>query len=285
MGESLPFSAEEIDPTEFFDGSVLLAAPHQDDGVLACGAALSRLRGAVRVHVVYATDGADSPAPLLPWKDSRPTDLPEIRAEEARNAMGRLGVAREDVHFLALPDGRLRNHLPRLREGLAGLIKRVQPRHLLLPFRYDRHRDHIALNAAGLQLLAEPGAPLITEYFVYTHAKLLPRGDMRAHVRPGHLKMFSPGEHARAKREALDCFASQTTLMYPWQTRPNFGAEALDAIAHAPEVFLRYDPQLAGSEILDGPKAWILTAHGLEPHLKKWKDQTKAILQRTFGMG
>jgi LmbE family N-acetylglucosaminyl deacetylase len=283
MGETLPFFAEEIEPREFFDGSVLLAAPHQDDGVLACGAALSRLSGSVRVHVVYATDGAASPAPVFPWEKPKPTDLPRLRAKEARNAMGHLGVARDDIHFLSLPDGGLREQRVRLGQGLARLIDEIRPRHLLLPFRFDRHRDHIALNHAGLGLREGEDRPRITEYFVYTHAKLLPRGDMRAHVRPGQLKMFTPGEHASVKREALDCFRSQTTRMYPWQTRPNFGAEALDAIANAPEVFLRYDPKIPGSEILDGPKAWILAAHYLEPRLKKWKDQMKAILQRSLG--
>ena len=101
--------------------------------------------------------------------------------------------------------------------------------------------------------------------------RLLPRGDIRAYVRPGLLRRVDPGEASAVKRAALDRFASQTTRFYPWQTRPNLTPALLDAVSAEPEVFLRYDPALGGPAVLAGPVPWIRVAHRIEPWLKKRK--------------
>jgi LmbE family N-acetylglucosaminyl deacetylase len=280
--DTLPFSAEHVDPVTFFDGTLLLTVPHQDDGVLACGAALAQLRHKTAVHVVYATDGSGSPAPVLPWRDAVPVGLDRIRMEEAREAMEHLGVPDGNVHFLAYPDGRLRRHLPELRRSLRTLAERIRPDHVLVPFRYDRHSDHLALNRAVLDALAagELGRASVTEYFVYHQWRLLPRGDVRTYVRPGMLRQVSPGEAGRLKREALDRFRSQTTCYFLWQTRPNLTPALLDDVSRSPEVFLPYDAAWPGARIFRGPTVWIRAVHRLEPSLKKRKDQLLALLTR-----
>jgi LmbE family N-acetylglucosaminyl deacetylase len=284
-GTALSFSAESVDPAAFFPGRILLTVPHQDDGVLACGATLARLGGGAHIHVVYATDGADSPSPLFPMKDARPRDLARIRMGEAIEAMERLGVPATNVHFLGLADGQLDRHATELRERLSALAGQVRPDHVLAPFRYDRHPDHLALNRAVMELFAKTQAsgPKITEYFVYYQSRLLPRGDVRAYIRPGRLRQVSSEGVAALKRETLDCFRSQTTRFYPWQTRPNLSPRLLDDVSLAPEVFLRFDPELSGSRILTGPRPWILLAHRMEPILKKRKDQLVALLRRGLG--
>jgi LmbE family N-acetylglucosaminyl deacetylase len=283
----LPFPAEEVDPATFFAGRVLLTAPHQDDCVLAFGATLARLGGGAHIHVAYATDGADSPEPLLPWFDERPRNLRELREEEAREAMQQLGVPPENVHFLDFPDRRLGRHLPALRRALRELAERVGPDHVVAPFRYDRHPDHLALHRAVVDLFGDPeeNQVEVTEYFVYHHSRLLPRRDLRAYVRPGLLRAVIPGSAAASKRRALDCFRSQTTRMYPWQTRPNLSAQLLDEVSVTPEIFLRYDPSLAGTRVLVGPRLWIRVAHRIEPVLKRRKDQLVALLKRSVGAG
>lgn len=277
--------AEEVDPGEMFDGTLLVTVPHQDDGVLACGATLSRLPDKSRVHVAYATDGSGSPAPVLRWRDRAPTGLDRIRMREAVAALGHLGVPESNLHFLAFPDGRLGRHVNELREALRSLVGRVRPDHVLVPFRYDRHPDHLALSRAVLAALAEGdlGEARVTEYFVYYESRLLPRGDVRAYVRAGLLRQVSAEEDGRLKREALDCFRSQTTRFYPWQTRPNLTPELLDAVSRAPEVFLPYDPALPRARVFRGPTAWIRAAHRLEPVLKKRKDQALALIKRSLG--
>jgi len=97
-----------VDPAEVFRGTIVLAVPHMDDCVLGCGGTLAQLSCGRTVHVIYATDGQASPAPVWPWLDRRVPDLAPTRADEARAAMGHLGVPQENIHFLGLPDGQLR---------------------------------------------------------------------------------------------------------------------------------------------------------------------------------
>jgi LmbE family N-acetylglucosaminyl deacetylase len=280
----LPFATNAVDPATFFPGTLLLTVPHQDDGVLACGATIARLPDRSAVHVVYATDGGRSPEPVLPWGDRASPDLPRIRADEAREAMGSLGVPADNVHFLELPDGGLRNHAERLRSGLRELVARIVPAHVLAPFRYDRHTDHLALNrtVTALHAAGELRGATFTEYFVYHYWRLLPRGDVRAYIRSGLLQRVDPGDSSGAKRDALDRFRSQTTRFYPWQTRPNLTPQLLDAVSEEPEVFLRYDPALPGARVFAGSVTWIRLSHRFEPVLKKRKDQAVALLKRGF---
>jgi LmbE family N-acetylglucosaminyl deacetylase len=269
---------------EVFRGTVLVAAPHQDDCVLGCGGTIALLPDAARVHVVYATDGARSPEPLFPWRDRVRADLPEVRAEEARRALGTLGVPEGNVHFLGLPDGGLRRRPAELREALRQLVGRVRPDTVAAPFRHDRHPDHVALHGAVTALSAEGAlGAIVLEYFVYQRWRLLPAGDVRAYVRPELLVAVDVGPASRRKRAALDCFVSQTTRFHPWQTRPNLTPAVLDAFSRGPEVFLRADPALRGTAVYTRARAVILVAHRLEPLLKRRKDQLVALLRRLAG--
>ena len=270
-----------LDPTEIFCGRLLLTVPHMDDGVLACGGTLARLPEKERIHVVYATDGMASPAPVLPWRDSISPDLGRVRTEEARAALEHLGIPEHNVHFLDLPDGRLTRHRGELSRALAVLIARIEPDHVLTPFRYDRHPDHLALNRAVARVLCETGSTAeLLEYFVYYRWRLLPGGDVRAFIRPELLFEVDVGPVSARKRAVLDLFRSQTTKFYPWQTRPNLTPELLDDVSRTPECFLRFDSSLPGAAVFVRWVPWIRLVHRLEPLLKKRKDQAVALLRR-----
>jgi N-acetylglucosamine malate deacetylase 1 len=271
---------------DFFAGSGLIMVPHMDDEVLACGGTMALLPNKAAWHVVYATDGMGSPEPVLPWRDKVSPDLGRIRQAEARAATALLGLPPENVHFLNLPDGRLRRHTPALRQALLQRVARLQPDHLLAPFRYDRHPDHLALNHTVMRLVQE-GAfrGALTEYFVYHRWRLLPAGDVRRYVRPGLLHQIDVTAVSAQKREALDCFKSQTTCFYPWQMRPNLTPELLDEAGRAPELFLRFDATLPGTAVFQHTVPWIRIAHRLEPILKKRKDRLVAWWRRGVSYG
>jgi LmbE family N-acetylglucosaminyl deacetylase len=72
--------------------------------------------------------------------------------------MSSLRVPRAHVHFLDLPDGRLRRHVAELRTATRGLVESLRPDYVLVPFRYDRHADHVALNRAAVSA-ADQGRP------------------------------------------------------------------------------------------------------------------------------
>lgn len=269
------------DPSDVFVGTTIVVVPHMDDCVLACGGTIALLADRRRVHMVYATDGRGAPAPELPWRDKVSSDLVRIREEEARAAMALLGVPSENVHFLGLPDGSLRQHLPALRESLARLIASLEPAGILVPFRYDRHPDHLAVNA----VVTSPRSALrfdgrIFEYFVYHRCRLLPRGDVRRYLPPDVLLEVDILSVSGPKRAALALFRSQTTRFYPWQSRPNLTPELLDAVSREPETFLRFERAHPGASVFDGPRTWIRIAHRLEPFLKKHKDRAVAVCRR-----
>ena len=272
------------DPTEIFQDVILIAVPHMDDGVLACGGTIAMLPQKDRIHVVYATDGMGAPAPEVPWRDSVSPHLGKIRMKEAQAAMGYLGVPDQNIHFLSLPDGRLPKHTKVLSRLLTELIGQLKPAHILMPFRYDSHPDHLALNhvITAARLQGEVRAEL-TEYFVYYRWRLLPAGDVRKYIRPDLLFEVAIENVSDQKRAALSLFKTQTTKFYAWQSRPNLSARLLDEVSHTPELFLRYDPSASGPAVFDQYVTWIRLVHRLEPFLKKRKDRVVALWARGLG--
>lgn len=277
---------QQVTAADFFAGPGLVVAPHMDDAVLACGGTLAQLPHKANWHVAYATDGMGSPEPIIPWRDRISPDLGAVRRAEAREAMSCLGIPETNLHFLNLPDGRLRRHKTALRRALVELITQLRPDHVLVPFRYDRHADHLALNHV-LTEMVHNGAygRALTEYFVYHRWRLLPQGDVRHYIRPGLLSEVDISAVAGRKRAALDRFKSQTTCFYSWQARPNLTPDLLDDVSRAPECFLRYDPGLPSATVFDSSVPWIRIAHRLEPFLKKRKDRLLAWWRRGMNHG
>jgi LmbE family N-acetylglucosaminyl deacetylase len=265
---------------DFFAGSGLIVAPHMDDEVLACGGALALLPDKAAWHVVYATDGMGSPEPVLPWRDKISLDLGRTRQAEAEAAMALLGLPPANVHFINLPDGRLHRHMLPLCQAIMRLVAWLKPDHVLVPFRYDRHPDHLAVNHT-LMRLAQEGSfqGTLTEYFVYHRWRLLPAGDVRRYLRRDLLHEVDVTAVAHRKRAALDCFKSQTTCFYPWQARPNLTPRFLDSVCREVEMFLRSPAPVRGAAVFTRATAWIRLAHRLEPLLKRFKDRALALRQ------
>jgi LmbE family N-acetylglucosaminyl deacetylase len=270
-----------VEAATFFAGSGLVLAPHFDDEVLACGGTLALLPQKAQWHVAYATDGRRSPEPTFPWWDKVDVDLAVVRRDESQAAMACLGIPAANLHFLDLPEGRLAGREAELDRALRSLLGKLQPDHVLVPFRYDRHRDHLALNRVMMRLLDSGfySRPL-TEYFVYYRSRLLPAGDVRRYIRPALLQTIEITSVTARKRAALECFQSQTTRFFEWQMRPNLTAELLDGVSAEPECFLRYEPARPSSAIFSHAVPWIRAAHWLEPILKKRKDRIMAYWRR-----
>lgn len=271
------------DPLEHFHGRILVVAPHMDDEVLACGGLIALLPDKSRIHVAYATDGTMSPAPVLPGSDAASPDLGELREQESVAAMAVLGVPEANLSFLGLPEARLSSHVAELARRIQDLAERIQPDHLLVPFRLDRHPDHLTVNRVVTDALKQGRIRgELTEYFVYHRWRLLPRRDIRRYLRPEQLLTVDLAAVSAVKREALDCFRTQTTRFYPWQTRPILTSVLLDEECRA-EYFLRYDPGFPGMKVFTSMSAWIRLAHRLEPPLQKLKYLATTAVQRATG--
>jgi LmbE family N-acetylglucosaminyl deacetylase len=269
------------DPAQLFPGTILIIAPHMDDEVLACGGTIARLPHPGRVHVVYATDGARSYTPVVPWMDSTSPALSSARRAESRSALERLGVSPGNLHFLDFPDGQLEQHTDSLERAFVDLLRKLQPDHVLTPFRFDRHPDHLAVNHVAHSALQREGSRAqLFEYFVYYRWRMLPRRDVRAYVRNDQLLAVDIASVAGRKRMALDCFKSQTTQYYPWQDRPILSQTSLEEVCRYPEVFLKYDPGLSGVKVFTAARGWIRFVHAFEPRAKRHKDQVMALVRR-----
>jgi LmbE family N-acetylglucosaminyl deacetylase len=253
-----------------------------DDEVLACGGLIARLPQKERIHIVYATDGMKSPAPILPG-DEITQDLGRIRMQESVEAMKLLGVPEQNLHFLCLPEAELKKNMAALRDNIRKAIQEIRPAFVLVPFRYDRHPDHLAINHVIVSDL-EQGVfhTGLVEYFVYYRWRLMPKRDIRKYVRPAFLYRLEIVDVAAYKRKSLDCFTSQTTIYYPWQTRPILTSTLLDEECLNPEYFLIPNGSFSGTAVLSGPVLWIRLAHRLEPHLVRWKYLAGSFLKRTF---
>jgi LmbE family N-acetylglucosaminyl deacetylase len=262
-------------------GKIVIVAPHMDDEALACGGLIAKLPEKHRVHIIYATDGMKSPAPILPGRDKIAPDLGKTRMQESIEAMKLLGVPEHNLHFLCLPDAQLRKHLSSLRHLLRDKIGTLAPKQILVPFRYDRHPDHLAVNHAIVSDFRQGDTqPQPIEYFVYHRWRLMPKRDIRRYIRPQFLFRLDIGDVAQRKRRALDCFTSQTTIYYPWQTRPILTTKLLDEECRNPEFFLITDGSSAGAAVFSSSVLWIHLVHRLEPFLQRWKYRVGAYLKR-----
>jgi LmbE family N-acetylglucosaminyl deacetylase len=272
-----------VDPAGFFPGQIVLVVPHMDDEALACGGLIARLPDKERVHLIYATDGMKSPAPVVPGRDAISPDLGRIRMQESKAAMQGLGVPERNLRFLGLPEGQLPKHRPALEAALRELFAEIRPGYAFIPFRYDRHPDHLAVNhiVSGGQARGWPVGQLI-EYFVYYRSRLLPARDVRKYIAPQHLISVDIQDIAPEKRKALDCFRSQTTIYYSWQTRPILTPQLLDQECQSPEVYLVYRPGALGPAVFAHTATWIRLAHRVEPILLKCKYLITAFLTRAF---
>src|SRR5262245_40734826 len=102
---------------QLFTGTMVIIAPHMDDEALACGGLIAKLTNKDRIHVIYATDGMKSPAPIMPG-DAISPDLGKVRVQESTAAMKVLGIPEKNLHFLCLPEAQLRENLPVLKKSL-----------------------------------------------------------------------------------------------------------------------------------------------------------------------
>jgi len=117
---------------------VLAIAAHPDDIEQTCGGTLMKMQ-----EMGYITGALD-----LTAGDMGTRGTPEIRMQEARDAasMLRLGF-REN---LQMPDARLENNIA-LKMTLMGVIRRLKPKTVILPYWEARHPDHSMASILGFE--------------------------------------------------------------------------------------------------------------------------------------
>lgn len=276
--------ADESLPDRLLDARSLVLAPHMDDETLACGGTMFLHLHKADVHCLFATDGAGSPAPLLAWQGRPDAGLAGRRREEAIAATGMLGVPPANLHFLDLPDGRLASRRAQLAAALVEAVARLRPEFVFAPFRFDVHPDHVALNRCTRDVLrCLPDPPVLLEYFVYYRLRFARGGDVRRALQPDRLVTVDTAPAAGAKRAALACYVSQTTIGYPWQDRPILTEDSLRQRCAEPEYFLPTDPAAPLADGLSTDASRIRLASFAMRFGKRPKDQAVAFLRWALG--
>ena len=173
---------------------ILAIAAHPDDVEQTCGGTLLRM-----AEMGYRTGVLD-----LTAGDMGSRGTPEIRVRESRAAGEKLQLAwRGNTH---LPDARLENTIS-VRMSLAGEIRNLRPRVVILPYWEGRHPDHYraceigyeSCFLAGLRKLDEDTEPHRPSKILYA--------SMYANVTPSFVVDIS--NQFERRMESLFAYESQ----------------------------------------------------------------------------
>jgi LmbE family N-acetylglucosaminyl deacetylase len=262
---------------------LLVLAPHMDDEALACGGTILLHEDPARVHCLFATDGAASPAPLLPW-------LGKTDAGLAARRRRRPGMPRRCWAFhmkTSIPRPARRRLAPRrivLEAALARSLERLRPEFVFAPFRFDVHPDHVALNRATRRAAAAGGPAHAAGVLRLPPAPRRAGGRRarRARADRVHAGAGYTGVATR-KRAALDCYVSQATRLYDWQERPILTEDSLRQRCAEPECFLLSEPGAPLTEGFAGHVNRIRLATLAMRFGKRPKDRAVALARWALG--
>lgn len=123
--------------------TVLVLAPHTDDGELGAGGTIHRLisEGCIVHYVAFST--AEESVP-----DGFPANVLEI---EVRNATKVLGIKTENLHVYKHHVRKLNFVRQEILETLIKLKKNIKPDLVLIPSLNDIHQDHQTVAVEGLR--------------------------------------------------------------------------------------------------------------------------------------
>jgi len=207
-------------PWRFAAGSrCVIVAPHPDDETFGCGGLIATAQAAgVPVAILYLTDGAAS-HPQHPRLT--PATVAVIRQAEAIEAMQRLKVGRNALHFLGIPDGTL-SHLSPVdfsvrAQRLADALAPLQATALFLPCRDEGSAEHTgAFEMVQQALLLGQLRPQLFEYPIW--ARWRPHELVRiARGSRTVWRLAFPALVAR-KSAAVAANVSQIEATPPWTT-------------------------------------------------------------------
>jgi LmbE family N-acetylglucosaminyl deacetylase len=269
-----------VTPASLLSGRVLIVAPHMDDEVLGCGGSILMHKDKTQVYCTYVTDGARSPAPLLPWTGSIDPNIKDIRRNEAYEVMREVGIPKQNLQFLDFPDGKLKHNLVDLKSRLSEQISRIEPDIVLAPFRYDLHPDHVALTRCVRSIILTGAFDCtLLEYFIYFRWRLIASGDIRQMIDESNLLTVDTRSVADRKSSIIRLYRSQTDVLGDWQENPILTAQSISQRCREPETFLHANLGQSQSSIFTNKKFRILVAHYIERIGKRPKDQVFAFIK------
>ena len=208
---------------ERLEQPTIVFSPHQDDEVLGCGGMIIlKRRLGTKVYIVFMTDGRASHKSRF----ISPMELAELRKKEARDCARSMGVPEENLIFLGFEDRFLCDHEIAAKKYVRQILDTISPSEVFVPFRREAPSDHQATYRIVRDALRESNGRHLSaidlyEYFVWT-----PRLWFWKLRELYHLNTWlrvDTYEIRLLKQNALGCYRSQTTVLFPdpdWATIP-----------------------------------------------------------------
>lgn len=123
--------------------TILIIAPHTDDGEFGCGGAIARyIEEGARVIYVAFSAAEQSVLPHLPR---------DILRTEVRLATTQLGIASEDCLVLDFEVRRFPELRQKILDKMLDLNREYQPNMVFLPSSSDTHQDHQTIAEEGFR--------------------------------------------------------------------------------------------------------------------------------------
>ena len=175
------------------NATVLVLAPHTDDGELGCGGAISRFVD-MRAKVFYA-------AFSIAEESVRPEFPKNILETEVKVATRKLGIDPSRLLLYGYPVRHFAAHRQAILENLVTLSREIQPDLVIMPPTHDLHQDHTTVAQEGLRAFKR------TSILCYE----LPWNNLNFATQC--FAALSPDQLQR-KVEALECYESQKHRNY-----------------------------------------------------------------------
>ncbi len=237
------FPERELIPYEasrFTARRVVVLAPHADDEVFGCGAAIAALRAdGAQVLVLIVSDGAgDEPDP------ARRVEISGMRLNESAMALSHLGGA--DVECGGFPDRGLAERVGEIAAWITACVSSDPPDLVLLPSPVEIHPDHRAVAEAFFAACRSSRGAMLRMATVAFFEISQP-------IRPNFL--LDATQYVEAKGRAMEAFESQLGGHdYPTFVRGLNSYRRMTlprAVAAAEGYFVLTGQRLAESELED----------------------------------
>jgi len=177
----------------FKNKTVLVLAPHTDDGELGAGGTISRMigDGANVYYVAFSTA-----------EESVPDGLPkDILKKEVKQATKALGIPKENLIIYNYRVRHLNYERQSILEKLIELRRDIDIDIVLLPSLYDIHQDHATISQEGLR--AFKGKTILGYELIWNNLTF----DTTCFVKLTE-------RHLQNKYKALQCYSSQSHRDY-----------------------------------------------------------------------
>jgi len=125
------------------DKTILVLAPHTDDGELGCGGTIAKLcaQGNRVFYIAFSS-----------CNNSLPEQFPQDTLKaEVKKAVAVLGIAAENLILLDYSVREFKDNRQSILDAMIGLRESYNPDIVFLPSSYDIHQDHQVIYEEGLR--------------------------------------------------------------------------------------------------------------------------------------